>query len=80
MIKLGVPLGRLGKKKEIADAALFLASDAASYISGDMIIVDGAAYLQGQGFNKMGQLYFTNPSFKKMITGEKKSKKQQSKL
>jgi len=35
------PLGRLGKAQEIATTALFLASDAASYITGATIMVDG---------------------------------------
>jgi NAD(P)-dependent dehydrogenase (short-subunit alcohol dehydrogenase family) len=37
-----VPLGRLGSPQDVANAALFLASDEASFISGDMLFVDGA--------------------------------------
>lgn len=37
-----VPLGRLGEPQDIANAAVFLASDEASWISGDMLFVDGA--------------------------------------
>jgi len=37
-----VPLQRLGEPQDIANAALFLASDEASWISGDMLFVDGA--------------------------------------
>ncbi len=37
-----IPLGRFGTTKDIADVALFLCSDYASYISGQIITVDGA--------------------------------------
>jgi NAD(P)-dependent dehydrogenase (short-subunit alcohol dehydrogenase family) len=36
-----IPMGRLGEPKDIADAALFLASDAARYVTGTELIVDG---------------------------------------
>jgi 3-oxoacyl-[acyl-carrier protein] reductase len=36
-----VPLGRLGQPADIAQAAVFLASDEASFITGDMLFVDG---------------------------------------
>lgn len=38
-----IPLGRVGKPEEVADAFLFLASDMASYITGALLSVDGAA-------------------------------------
>ena len=38
-----VPLGRLGAPEDVADAAVFLASKEASFISGDMLFVDGGA-------------------------------------
>jgi 3-oxoacyl-[acyl-carrier protein] reductase len=39
-----VPLGRLGKPEEIADAIVWLASDRAAYITGQTILVDGGVY------------------------------------
>jgi NAD(P)-dependent dehydrogenase (short-subunit alcohol dehydrogenase family) len=37
----GVPLGRVGKPADIANTILFLASDAASFITGQIVTVDG---------------------------------------
>lgn len=38
-----IPLGRIGETRDIANAFLFLASDFASYITGEILSVDGAA-------------------------------------
>jgi len=35
------PLGRIGKPEEIAQAALYLASDASSFVTGTSLVVDG---------------------------------------
>lgn len=44
------PLGRYGKPNEVAAAAVFLASDAASYINGDILRVDGGYTSTGMMF------------------------------
>lgn len=41
------PVGRIGTPADIAEAALFLASDAASFISGASLVVDGAMTAAG---------------------------------
>lgn len=38
-----IPMGRIGKPMDIANAFLYLASDMASYVTGDILQVDGAA-------------------------------------
>jgi NAD(P)-dependent dehydrogenase (short-subunit alcohol dehydrogenase family) len=55
LIKAGVPLGRIGRKSDIAGTCLFLASEAGSYVNGGMasfnwakvatIVVDGGSVL-----------------------------------
>jgi NAD(P)-dependent dehydrogenase (short-subunit alcohol dehydrogenase family) len=43
LIRAGQPGGRLGRPEEIAEAAVWLCSDRASFVSGSSMIVDGAA-------------------------------------
>lgn len=45
-----IPLGRLGRIADIEQAALFLCSDAASFINGTILVVDGGQWL---GSNRM---------------------------
>lgn len=42
-ISAPIPLGRIGEPEEVANVFLFLASDLASYVTGAVISVDGAA-------------------------------------
>ncbi len=42
-ISAGIPLGRVGEPLDVAQAYLYLASDAASYVTGTVLNVDGAA-------------------------------------
>jgi NAD(P)-dependent dehydrogenase (short-subunit alcohol dehydrogenase family) len=47
---LRTPMGRFGKAEEIAGAAIFLASEAASFVTGEIVAVDGG-FLAG-GVNR----------------------------
>ena len=40
-----IPMGRIGKPQEIADAVLYLSTDASSYVTGQTFAVDGGALL-----------------------------------
>jgi len=50
-IKARVPLGRWGQPEEIADAVSFLVSPHASYITGDVLTVDGGQWLNRGSFS-----------------------------
>jgi 3-oxoacyl-[acyl-carrier protein] reductase len=40
-----IPMGKLGEPEDVADAVLFLASDASSYITGQVININGGMYM-----------------------------------
>jgi len=43
--RAGIPLGRFGTTEDIANATLFLASDLSTYITGQVLGVDGGLYM-----------------------------------
>jgi NAD(P)-dependent dehydrogenase (short-subunit alcohol dehydrogenase family) len=44
-IVAGIPLGRVGQPQDVAELAVFLASDAASYITGTVIDINGGGHI-----------------------------------
>jgi len=44
-VKTFVPLGRFGEAEEVAEAVAFLSSDAAAYITGQVLVVDGGLHM-----------------------------------
>ena len=42
-----IPLGRIGSAEEVADVVAFLASDAARYVTGQEVLVDGGLTING---------------------------------
>ncbi|HEY3669664.1 MAG TPA: SDR family oxidoreductase [Acidimicrobiia bacterium] len=54
MIRTGIPMGRRGTYEDIGSAALFLASDLSSYITGTTLHPDGGAWASGGWWNWPG--------------------------
>ena len=51
-----IPLKRFADKREIADLALFLSSDAARFITGAVVVCDGGQSLAGLGVTMMAAM------------------------
>lgn len=46
-LKLRTPMGRFGKTEELVGAAIYLASDAATFVTGEILVVDGGFLASG---------------------------------
>jgi NAD(P)-dependent dehydrogenase (short-subunit alcohol dehydrogenase family) len=46
-LRMRVPMGRFGKATELAGTAIYLASEAASYVTGEIVAVDGGFLASG---------------------------------
>ncbi|MDX2969878.1 SDR family oxidoreductase [Kribbella solani] len=42
-----IPVGRLGRSEEVAQAVVYLASDAAAYVTGQQLVLDGGVSVRG---------------------------------
>lgn len=57
-IRRSIPLGRMGGADEVAEVIAFLCSDAASYVTGQTIVVDGGLSLPQAGTDEALSLLF----------------------
>jgi len=46
-LRMRTPMGRFGKTEELVGAAIYLASDAASFVTGEILVVDGGFLASG---------------------------------
>ncbi|HEY5056251.1 MAG TPA: glucose 1-dehydrogenase [Acidobacteriaceae bacterium] len=46
-LKLRTPIGRFGKTEELVGAAIYLASDASAFVTGEILVVDGGFLASG---------------------------------
>ena len=52
-----IPMGRVGEHRELADLAVYLISEGAGYINGEVVTIDGGEWLKGAGqFSLMERL------------------------
>ena len=58
LISASTPLRRWGTHADIADAALFLASDASSYVTGTILDVDGGITINTAGAEERDAVNF----------------------
>lgn len=75
-----IPSGRWGTVRDIADATVFMFSDAANYVNGHVLVVDGASWRSPAGMSVGLEKDMRYPDFlmtghsKNIKTGKKESK------
>jgi 3-oxoacyl-[acyl-carrier protein] reductase len=70
VIQAGIPMGRQGTYDDIGSAALFLASDLSTYITGTTLHPDGGAFASAGWYNWPGLGYVNNPPASAFGLGE----------
>lgn len=77
----GIPSGRIGSVKDIADATVYLFSDAANYVNGEVLVVDGGAWrIHGGRQDFPYPDFILDGSLVEGVAGMKKNKQAGSKL
>jgi NAD(P)-dependent dehydrogenase (short-subunit alcohol dehydrogenase family) len=56
MTAAGIPLGRVGQPRELANAILFMASDESSFVTGTTLVVDGGKTCELSLSSALGKL------------------------
>jgi len=68
--RAAIPLGRRGQPRDIAGAVLFLLSDLATFVSGQVLAVDGASSVKPSYLDETGiPVFLRDPSIRARITG-----------
>ncbi|KAK3323905.1 hypothetical protein B0T19DRAFT_486183 [Cercophora scortea] len=68
LLNRGIPIGRMGSVRDIADATVYLFSDAGNYVNGTNIVVDGAGWRRQGGMSVGVDEGMVYPDF--LLSGE----------